>query len=329
MLERLFQLYPKLFGARFLPLKLGVFQELMALHASEFTKDELKAALGVHARSTRYLDSVASGAKRHDLNGVAVEDVAPEHVHHAIMEVFRRRQARSREDLRPWLRSRLVKAIEASGLTREQYSERVPTQDPLAAAALDEALPSWRNSPPSARPCAAPSKPAAKPWKRSPRCTGWTCKWCAGLWADAPSPTRPGGQAAPLSLFLDPVLRRQLRLHRRRHRLVVAERQRVAALAAGQRVQARLVARQFRQRRLRQHGQRRRWPRRVPLTWPRRDARSPVMSPMFCSGAAISTLTIGSSTLGRAACTAAMHGLACRPVMKAISLLSTVWCLPS
>jgi sRNA-binding protein len=140
VLERLFQLYPKMFGARFLPLKLGVFQELMALHPDEFKKEDLKAALGLHARSTRYLESVASGEKRHDLNGVPVEDVAPEHVHHAIMEVFRRRQARSRQDLRPWLHERLAKAVEASGLNREEYDQRVPTQDPVAAAALDEAF---------------------------------------------------------------------------------------------------------------------------------------------------------------------------------------------
>ncbi len=140
VLEKLFQLYPKLFGARFLPLKLGVFQELMALHPDEFKKEDLKVALGLHARSTRYLESVASGAKRHDLNGVPVEDVAPEHVHHAIMEVFRRRQARSKEDLRPWLRGRLVQAIEASGLSREEYQQRVPAQDAAALAALDEAF---------------------------------------------------------------------------------------------------------------------------------------------------------------------------------------------
>jgi ProP effector len=140
VLERLFQLYPKMFGARFLPLKLGVFQELMALHPDEFTKEDLKVALGMHARSTRYLEAVASGAKRHDLNAEPVEDVAPEHVHHAIMEVFRRRQARSNEDLRPWLRTRLVRAIEASGLSREDYHARVPTPDPVAAAALDEAF---------------------------------------------------------------------------------------------------------------------------------------------------------------------------------------------
>ena len=140
VLEELFQLYPKLFGARFLPLKLGVFQELMVLHPDEFKKEDLKVALGLHARSTRYLESVASGAKRHDLNGAPVEDVAPEHVHHAIMEVFRRRQARSKEDLRPWLRGRLVHAIEASGLSREDYSQRVPTQDAVAIAVLEEAF---------------------------------------------------------------------------------------------------------------------------------------------------------------------------------------------
>jgi len=140
VLERLFQLYPKMFGARFLPLKLGVYQELLALHPDEFKKEDLKVALGVHARSTRYLESVAAGHKRHDLNGNPVEDVAPEHVHHAIMEVFRRRQARSKEDLRPWVRSRLVQAIEASGLTREEYNERVNARDELSQAVLDEAF---------------------------------------------------------------------------------------------------------------------------------------------------------------------------------------------
>lgn len=140
VLERLFQLYPKMFGARFLPLKLGVYQELLALHPDEFKKEDLKVAMGVHARSTRYLESVAAGHKRHDLNGNPVEDVAPEHVHHAIMEVFRRRQARSKEDLRPWVRSRLVQAIEASGLTREEYAERVNARDELSVAVLDEAF---------------------------------------------------------------------------------------------------------------------------------------------------------------------------------------------
>ena len=129
-----------MFGAHFLPLKLGVFQDLLARHPEEFKKDELKLAMGQHARSTRYLESVAAGMARHDLDGNPVEPVAPEHVHHAILEVFRRRQARSREDLRPGLRLRLMEAVEASGLTPEEYAERTRVQDESANALLDEAL---------------------------------------------------------------------------------------------------------------------------------------------------------------------------------------------
>lgn len=140
VLEKLFELYPKMFGARFLPLKLGVYQELLALHPDEFKKEDLKIALGLHARSTRYLEAVATGEKRHDLNGEPVEPVAPEHVHHAILEVFKRRQARSGEDLRPRLRARLVEAIQASGLTREEYVLAVRTQDEASNAVLDEAF---------------------------------------------------------------------------------------------------------------------------------------------------------------------------------------------
>jgi len=140
VLEKLFELYPKMFGAQFLPLKLGAFQDLLAENPDTFKRDELKVALGLHARSTRYLECVAAGLPRHNLQGEPVEPVAPEHVHHAIMEVFRRRQARSKEDLRPKVRARLVAAIEASGLSREEYVERTRTQDEAANALLDEAF---------------------------------------------------------------------------------------------------------------------------------------------------------------------------------------------
>src|SRR5689334_6644378 len=56
VLEKLFELYPKLFGAQFLPLKLGTFQDLLAENPDTFKRDELKVALGLHARSTRYLE---------------------------------------------------------------------------------------------------------------------------------------------------------------------------------------------------------------------------------------------------------------------------------
>ena len=138
VLEKLFELYPHLFGAEFLPLKLGIFQELLARHPEQFERDALKAALGWHTRSTRYLQSVAAGKQRHDLQGVAVEAVAPEHVCLAILELFRRRQGRTQEDLRPKFRARLIAAFEASGLTGQEYLARVQTKDAAANTLLEE-----------------------------------------------------------------------------------------------------------------------------------------------------------------------------------------------
>ena len=140
VLEKLFELYPHLFGPKFVPLKLGIFQELLANHPEDFERDTLKAALGLHTRSGRYLQSVAAGNQRHDLQGVAVENVAPEHVYLAMLELFRRRQGRTAEDLRPKLRSQLMAAFEASGLTRQEYLSRVQTKDAQANTVLEEAF---------------------------------------------------------------------------------------------------------------------------------------------------------------------------------------------
>ena len=139
-LEKLAELYPQLFGAVFLPLKRGIFQDLQAAHPEAFERDALKLALGIHTRSTRYLQGVAAGQQRHDLQGQPVEAMAPEHIHQALLEVHRRRQGRSTEDLLPKLRARIVANIEASGLSREDYAERVRTRDEAANALLDEAM---------------------------------------------------------------------------------------------------------------------------------------------------------------------------------------------
>jgi sRNA-binding protein len=140
VLEKLFELYPHLFGAKFLPLKLGIFQDLLAAHPEVFQRESLKTALGVHARSTRYLQCVASGLARHDLAGLAVEPVAPEHLFLAMVEVFQRRQARHPEDLLPKLRSQLAVAYEQSGLSRQDYLARIGAPTPAVQGALDEAM---------------------------------------------------------------------------------------------------------------------------------------------------------------------------------------------
>ena len=145
-LDKLAALYPQLFGAVFRPLKRGVFQDLMAAHPEDFEREALKVALGIHTRSTRYLQSVAAGQQRHDLQGQAVEAMAPEHIHQALVEVHRRRSGRNNtnnsnsEELLTKLRARIVANIEASGLSREDYAERVRTRDEASNALLDEAL---------------------------------------------------------------------------------------------------------------------------------------------------------------------------------------------
>lgn len=140
VLEQLAALYPPLFGAVFLPLKRGIFQDLLTAHPEVFEREALKAALSMHTRSTRYLSAVAAGQQRHDLQGQPVEAMAPEHVHHALLEVFRRRQARTQDDLRPKLRERIVQVFTASGLSPQAYAELVRSRDEIANTVLDEAL---------------------------------------------------------------------------------------------------------------------------------------------------------------------------------------------
>lgn len=140
LLEKLATLYPHLFGARFLPLQRGIYEALLERHPEELPKEELKIAMGLHARSGRYLEAIAARHPRHNLEGEVVEPVATEHVHHAIVELFRRRQSRTQDDLRPQLIARLVDAIDASGLEREAYTEQVRVSQPQALALLDEAF---------------------------------------------------------------------------------------------------------------------------------------------------------------------------------------------
>ena len=139
ILEQLAALHPQLFGARFLPLKLGTYQDLMERHPGVFEAADLKEALGQHARSTRYLDCIARGLPRHDLEGQPVSELATDHVHHAVMELFRRRQARATEDVQPAMRARLRELFVASGLDRAGYAAAAKINIDVLSAMLDEA----------------------------------------------------------------------------------------------------------------------------------------------------------------------------------------------
>ena len=117
-----------------------VLMEQLDAHPGVFERDALKATLSQHTRSTRYLTAVAAGQARHDLQGQAVEAMAPEHVYHALLEVFRRRQTRTREDLGPKLRRRIQQAFEASGLSAQAYGTLVRGRDAASNALLDAVL---------------------------------------------------------------------------------------------------------------------------------------------------------------------------------------------
>jgi sRNA-binding protein len=142
-LEQLAQLYPNLFGRKLLPLKRGVLQELQQLHADVIAKEDLKLALTLHTRSTRYLAALASGEQRHDLQGQSVEVVSPEHRYHALLELYRRRQHRSEQDLSAELRQRIIEAAEASGLAPADYASRVRSKDETTNAQLEAAIAEW------------------------------------------------------------------------------------------------------------------------------------------------------------------------------------------
>lgn len=130
VLEKLSQVYPALFGSEPRPLKRGIFEDLQQQHQGEdWTSEGLKTALRLHTRSTRYLNAVASGQPRHDLDGNAVESVAPEQRFHALVEVHRRRQARAPRDLTPQLKRRIARVFEDSGLGVEAFSVLVTGRD--------------------------------------------------------------------------------------------------------------------------------------------------------------------------------------------------------
>ena len=140
VLQQLADWYPQLFGEQPRPLKRGIYADLLAARPEGLDAEGLKAALALHTRSTRYLTAVASGAPRHDLAGEPVEALLPEQVHHALVEVFRRRQTRTAEDLSPKFRQRVEQAFEQSGLSREAYAEKVLGRDEQVNALTLEAL---------------------------------------------------------------------------------------------------------------------------------------------------------------------------------------------
>jgi ProP effector len=140
VLEQLASLYPALFGETPVPLKRGIFQDLQAAHPDMFEREALKTALGLHTRSTRYLNGVSVGLGRHDLTMQVVETMAPLHTFQALAEVYRRKHQRTGKDVRRELHNRIAQAFDASGMTRDSYAALVLTRDEALNSIVDSAL---------------------------------------------------------------------------------------------------------------------------------------------------------------------------------------------
>lgn len=144
------QWHPELFGSQLLPLKRGIFHDLMAAHAGQIEPAALKHALAVHTRSTRYLSAIANGAARMGLDGVAAEPVSLEHRFDALARLLPRKKPREGQPAPElWFQRRIAMLFTESGLTRSQWVQAIggeerlnarPAPVPaLVAAALDDA----------------------------------------------------------------------------------------------------------------------------------------------------------------------------------------------
>lgn len=68
--------------AEYRPLAIGIDQALRQ-RCPQYSRRRLRAALGLHTGTPAYLEALARGGRRYDLDGVAVAPIAPRHREHA------------------------------------------------------------------------------------------------------------------------------------------------------------------------------------------------------------------------------------------------------
>ncbi len=88
------QLFPKVFGGKPLPLKLGIQAEIQARAPGVFSKKALSAFLRRHTANHAYLIALTKAAHRYDLDGAESGEISAEHRQAAQAELTRRRDNR-------------------------------------------------------------------------------------------------------------------------------------------------------------------------------------------------------------------------------------------
>ena len=120
-LKDLARRFPLVFGdAVCKPLKKGIRNDIVAALNGQFSDKSVRRAIGFFTSSQRYLEAVQLGGPRYGLDGEPCGEVSAEESAHAARSLEAKKQ--SREDR--WNRSRMVKKVEASGLSPRHYMQR-------------------------------------------------------------------------------------------------------------------------------------------------------------------------------------------------------------
>lgn len=89
--RRLAERFPALFGVAAQPLKLRIQNDIQERAPGEFSKQALSAFFRRHTHSTAYLQAVAKGTQRFDLDGQPAGELSEEHRQLAVDELARRK----------------------------------------------------------------------------------------------------------------------------------------------------------------------------------------------------------------------------------------------
>lgn len=153
--RRLGELFPALFGGSPKPLKLRVHVDIQARAPGEFPKAVLAAFMRRHTGSTAYLQAVARGGARIDLDGQPAGDISAEHRQAAVDELARRRarhaEQRVQDEQARRTRQQLLRDFERTTLTEANFCALKGIDPAALAALLDQARREASEAPPPVR----------------------------------------------------------------------------------------------------------------------------------------------------------------------------------
>jgi ProP effector len=176
--QQLKQLFPALFSGAPKPIKLRIQIDIQARAPGQFTKQGLSAFFRRHTGSTSYLQAVANGTQRFDLDGQPHGDITDEHRQVAATELARRRTnhlatqnaSRAEAELKEQQRRNragLLHDYERTTLTRANFcvlkGVAEPELDGLLAIAREEAAQPRGPAPHDLHDPRRPPRPAPRP----------------------------------------------------------------------------------------------------------------------------------------------------------------------